>query len=457
MNNALQRKLSEALAASDNEKHHRLGLDRVLSGYLAWSKSDACPSPEIAAEYLGHLATCHSSRTAQSVFATFQVAAGYAWGARETRHLATTIRSARLTDKPARRTVKDRLADELAKLPAALQPAFRRAIAVTQAGTKAPPGVPHLSVDRLNALLRGLAGWCAFRQSQDVRPTGGGFMAYATYLEGTGVAAITVYTYLERIYSGYALAVAGFSSLACRLVIDDWAARADSEPSRRNKTARIVGASTLEALGYELIGTARNAPFIGLHAARNFRNGLLLVLGVSLPQRTRALSWLAFDKTLFLEGDFTIRIHLSGEAIKQRETKKRRKPYIRVLRNEALWRALEEYRTIYRPLYDDGTWLFPSQLSRTEGISEMELGKRCGDLTVRYLGVRISIHDLRDNVATESSEEMENGGLIAPRLLDHSDPRTTKAHYDHAEDVRITREFGAFIDAKRQPGEPLRL
>jgi integrase len=52
---------------------------------------------------------------------------------------------------------------------------------------------------------------------------------------------------------------------------------------------------------------------------------------------------------------------------------------------------------------------------------------------------------------------MENGGLIAPALLGHKDPETTRAHYDHAEDVRITREFGAFIDVKRRPGEPLQL
>jgi integrase len=456
VSNALREKLAEALTASGNEKHRRLGLDRALSAYLAWSRSDASPSPEVATAYLDHLVRCHGA-AAQSRFATFQIAAGYAWGARETRHLSLTLRDTRVTEKPARQAVATRLEGLLGKLPPALQPAFRQVVAVSLAGKKAPPGVPHLSKDRIEALLRGLVEWYAFRRPQDIRPTGQGFLDYAAHLRSTGVAAVTIHSYLEWIYSGYKIPFPGFSSVACRLVIDDWAAQSEREPSRRKKPMRIVGASTLEALGYEIIETARNAPFIGLHAARDFRNGLLLVLGVSLPQRARALSWLAFDGTLFLEGDYTIRIHLPGEAIKQRETRKRRKPYVRVFRNEALWRALDEYRTTYRPLYDNGNWLFPSQLSRTEGVSEKQLGVLCRNLTKRHLEVRVSIHDLRDNVATEASEEMENGGLIAPSLLGHSDPRTTKAHYDHAEDVRVTREFGAFIDAKRRPGVPLQL
>jgi integrase len=457
VSNPLQERLAKALAASGNEKHQRLGLGQALASYLNWSDSDACPSPQVAAVYLDHLGQHQDRAVAQARFAKFQIAAGYAWGARETRHLAVTLRDARVIDKPARRSDRDRLEGLLGDLPDVFHAAFRRVITVNLTGSKTPPGVPHLSVARIEALLRSLAGWCAFRQPQDTRPTGQGFMAYAALLEEEGKAAVTIQSYLERIYSGYVIAFPGFWSLACRLVIDDWSARADREPARRNKTERVVGASTLEALGYEIIETARNAPFIGLHAARDFRNGLLLALGVSLPQRARALSWLAFDATLFLEGDFTIRIQLPGQAIKQREPKKRRKPYVRTFRNEALWRALEEYRAIYRPLYDDGNWLFPSQLSRTEGISEHQLGVLCGDLTERLLDVRVSIHDLRDNVATEASEEMENGGLIAPALLGHKDPKTTKAHYDHAEDVRVTKEFGAFIDAKRRPGEPLRL
>ena len=117
MSNPLQRRLAEALAASGNEKHQRLGLGHALASYLTWADSDACPSPEVAAAYLNHLAQKQDWAAAQSCFATLQIAAGYAWGARETRHLAVTLRGARVTDKPARRAAKDRLEGILERLP----------------------------------------------------------------------------------------------------------------------------------------------------------------------------------------------------------------------------------------------------------------------------------------------------------------------------------------------------
>ena len=237
--NALQRRLADGLAASGSEAHRRLRLDRALSDYLTWSGSEACPSSAVAAAYLADLHDRHARKSAESFFATFQLAAGYAWGARQARHLAITLRDARVTDKPARKTAAARLGALAETLPLAFQPAFRQVAAVNLAGAKAPPGVPHLSAARIEALMRGLARWCAFRPPQDVRPDGPDSWLTPLCSKKKATPRSRSWPISSGFYSGYAVAFPEFASMSCRLVIDDWAARADAKrPAASRQSAR---------------------------------------------------------------------------------------------------------------------------------------------------------------------------------------------------------------------------
>lgn len=453
--------LGAALERRGTPEHRRMDLAGALSAWLGWTESHACPTVEAAGAYLDGLVAKHGRSGAQGRYATFQIAAAYTWGAHATRHLATVLRSRLVTEKPLVATGAAAYATPLARLPEAWWPGFERIIATQVSGGGKGAGV-HWSETRIRSVLASLAAWHEFRTAagQSPVPSGAGFEHWAAALRdpartGGAVAATTVATYLARVLDGYGAAVApGFHSAACRLVIDDWTARAEEEPTRRNKTARTVGASTLYMLGLEMIDEAMAAPVIGIASARTCRNGLLLSVGACLPQRARALSWLVFDETLFLEAGFIIRVFLPAAALKGLEKRKgRRRPFERTFRNRRLWGALDTWRRVFRPLYDEGAWLFPSQLSTREGISEDRLGAICRAETRARLGVAISIHDVRDNVATEASEYLDGGALKAAGLLDHRDPRTTLAHYDHADDLRVLHEHGRFL-AEKQADAP---
>ena len=440
-------------------------LGPALSAWLAWAGSHACPTVGAAEAFLDGLIATHGPAGAQSRFATFQIAAGYTWGPHATRHLAQVLRSRLVAEKPARLTGTAAFAAGLARLPDAWRPSFQ-AIIATQVVGFGDPGTVHWSKARIRSVMASLAAWYAFCEDtgRSPVPSGTGFEAWAEALtapdrDGGPVGATTVTSYLARVHDGYGSVIApGFRSTACRLVIDDWAAQADKEPSRRSKTARNVGASTLYSLGLQMVEEAMAAPVIGLASARTCRNGLLFAVGACLPQRARALSWLSYGQTLFLDPDFTIRIFLPAAAIKMRETKKRkRKPFERTFQNQRLWNALDTWWRIFRPLYDEGAWLFPSQLSLTEGISEDRLGAICRAETLDRLGVAVSVHDIRDNVATEASEAMENGAIRAATLLGHRDPRTTLDCYDHSVDLRVLREHARFIEERQTPGPSLLL
>ena len=68
-----------------------------------------------------------------------------------------------------------------------------------------------------------------------------------------------------------------------------------------------------------------------------------------------------------------------------------------------------------------------------QGLSEHQLGRLAGDLTLNAFDVRVPIHRFRDNVATEISETLPNGGRLGPAALGHCNRATTQRHYAHAE------------------------
>ena len=65
---------------------------------------------------------------------------------------------------------------------------------------------------------------------------------------------------------------------------------------------------------------------------------------------------------------------------------------------------------------NDGTAIcFPSLLEVDPGSRPPQLGSVAGNLTQKHLGVRISVHRVRDNVATEASDrKYKSGGSPLP-------------------------------------------
>lgn len=129
-----------------------------------------------------------------------------------------------------------------------------------------------------------------------------------------------------------------------------------------------------------MIDDAHMRSMRGLYAAKGFRNGLMLAIGAALPERARALSYLAFERTLFLLEGGHIHVQLPASALKMLERLKLRSDgRDTVFRNQRLHTALLEYRTMYRPLFDDGDCLFPSMKSAGTAIAEGHIGKLTGE------------------------------------------------------------------------------
>jgi len=239
-----------------------------------------------------------------------------------------------------------------------------------------------------------------------------------------------------------------YQSDACSFVDADWRERAKHAPSSTKTGNQLVGASTIYAFGFRLFDEARSRQVRGVSAAMVFRNGLILAIGAALPERARALTWLEFGRTVTLVGRNHIHVELPGEALKYPEARKSSEGYDVLFENPGLAAALHEYRAIYRPLFNDGLHLFPSFHGKPGSVQSCQLGQLTGKLTENEFGVRIPIHRLRDNVATEAAEDLVGGACGSKTLLRHVDERTTRRHYDHSEGLAAASEFEDFIESR---------
>jgi len=354
-----------------------------------------------------------------------QAAAPSLWGMSYASMIAIILRQRRRAPRAIGKSKTEVLRALIARLPEEWQPGLI-------ARMSSEPGYRKLkwSADHLDAVTRALLrwlGWCE-NLGHDVKPAGTTFHTYACDLAQEGVSKRSASDYLGRILSGYSTACdTGFTSVACDHVISRLNARGKAEGRPTKTGEQLVGASVIFDLGIEIIENARVQGPRGLFAARDYRNGLLLATAAAVPQRARALSHFDIGRTIMLLERPNLHVRLPGSALKLRECEKQQGGYDRVLANPVLWDAIDEYRRVFRPLFDDGTAMFPSLLEVDARISAAQLGSVAGNLTQKHLGVRISVHRVRDNVATEASEELQSGGYIAPVLLDNRNPATTMA------------------------------
>lgn len=430
-----------------------------LRAFAAWRGPDlplaAPPSRHEVERYLAECSAQHGGHLGAFRLYRVQAAAPVVWGMPYASMIAVIRRQRQRAPKTNRKSKTDSVRALIARLPEEWQPGLVARMSSEPGNRRQKWSDDHLT-SVAHALLRWL-GWCD-SSGHSVRPAGVTFHAYAGDLAQEGVATRSVSDYLGRILSGYATACdPGFASVACDHVISRLNARAKVEGSATKTGEQLVGASTIFDLGLEIIDNARASGPRDLFAARDFRNGLLLMAAAAVPQRARALSHFEIGRTVILLARPYVHVRLPGSALKLREYEKEQAGYDRVLENPVLWDAIDEYRRVFRPLFDDGSAMFPSLLEVGEKVSAAQLGHLTGNLTEKHLGVRISVHRVRDNVATEASEELAGGGYIAPVLLDNRNPATTMASYDHAQGVRAARDHAEFIASRRSYSATLRL
>lgn len=325
------------------------------------------------------------------------------------------------------------------------------------------PGDVIWSADYCLAVTAALGRWAEYAAGGHVPliPAGAMLDRYGAWLidatpDRKPVSLRTASDYLSRIHAGLSLIAPETVSRARKFVIRDWRERADRLGATTKTGAQLVGASTLYALGFDLMQEGRSRPLRGLHAAKDFRNSILFAVAASLPERARALSALDFESTLRVSEGEVNHVRIPAEMLKLREDRKDGEPFDLIFHNSELAEALRKYRHTYRPLFDDGSWLFPSIHSTKHAISEKQIGRLAGDITQRVLGVRIPIHRLRDNVATEASENLDGGRVATKVLLRHTDIATGNS-YDHSDGMQASREFGGYIESRRSAPADLAL
>ena len=390
-------------------------------------------------------------------FAYLQGVAAKVWGPERTAHFARVLRDARVSPKALDQCPWQNAERLVGLLPVEWRTPLLEQIAISKKG-HAVLGRTIWSADYTKSVLAALGRWAAYcaSQGQDTVPTATSLHAYGGHLlrpcgNGQPTTTGTAANYLQRIMAGLAVATRGrFRSKACDFVVADWRERSRVEGASTKTGSQLIGASALYGFGFRLIAEANARPMRGLEAAKIFRNGLIFAVGAALPERARALTWLEFDMTLKLIDGSHIHIDLPGEALKYPEARKAQEGYDVIFENPGLAEALHAYRADFRPLFDDGLHLFPSVHGKPGAITSAQLGRLTGDITEREFGVRIPIHRLRDNVATEASEHLIGGAYAAKSLLRHVDEAITRRHYDHSEGLKAAQEFDDFIEKRRE-------
>ncbi|MHA7876353.1 site-specific integrase [Roseivivax sp.] len=426
-----------------------------MNAHLTLLRDMRAAEPHSGVPQQGELATHLQDRfaavgkSAWAEFAHAQRVAAEIWGAEATAHFGQVLRAARVSAKTKRKTDWQLAEEAIGPLPRPWREALRDHGELSNRGERVK-GARIWSAAHLRNVALALERWADHCNVTGLpsTPNGANLDAYARAVADRATAR-TAADYTARILSGFSIIAPGFASEACDFVAQDWKERAAKEGSSTKTGAQLVGARRIYDLGFELMDAARARPVRGSQAAKEFRNGLLLTLATALPQRARAMSALASGTTLQLIGDHTIRIWLPARLLKLPEDQKNGEPFERLLTSRELYEAIEEYLEKFRSIFDDGTFLFPSSLNRGEAVTEKHLGRLAGDLTERAFGVRVSLHRLRDNVATDASECLPAGGRKAASLLGHKDERTTQRHYDHSQGVAVAQEFIDLVEKGR--------
>ncbi len=379
------------------------------------------------------------------------------WGADAAGVATRALRAARCALTCATATDWGRAEVAIARLPAEWQEPYRTVLLRSReaAGRPINPAGPVLSAATLRSTAYTLSAWRAWcdKAERSFSPSAGGFEDWANDMKALGHTPGAIAGQLRAALIGLRLVCPDADFRGAVWVASDWSDEACLVPPPTKPAAGVVPATEIFALGRRLVVEADAWPLRNITTACAYRDGLLLMVATALPQRARALSRLDSASTFRLLKQQIIRVDLPGRVLKRREGRKRLPGYHATLENPVLWEACDRYLRHYRPLFDEGSHLWPSTRRRGKALDPQRLSEIVAGLTQEHLGTHVSIHRLRDAVATEACEDMPEGGRIAPTLLGHADPRVTDRHYDHSAGVSAARDLAAVLPkaARRRP------
>jgi integrase len=236
----------------------------------------------------------------------------------------------------------------------------------------------------------------------------------------------------------------------------------------KDKFDRVVLTERLVEAGLTLFREAE-ADIHGLPLGRALatRNGLMVALLAPCPIRLKNFAALEIGSTLVKLEDVWW-IHLS-------ETKSGRPDHRPV--PTFLTGFIERYLDVYRPILLQWSSGHEARLNLGNGPSQMQtktaspkntttglwisrLGcpLKYGSValaiteTVRMtLGVPVTPHQFRSAGATSAALHASKSPHLASALLQHTDPKTTEAHYIRASSLSVARHFAALIGDLRTP------
>lgn len=392
--------------------------------------------------------------TAFQEFAYLQKVAAEIWGPERTSHFALVLRMTRVAPKVEKVSRWKMPGAVISQLPVDWQSSLQAVAERSKAG-RISPGFTIWSADYLGAVATALRRYVDYARSHGANliPAGSDLHHYAMWLTNPtnseyGVSVRAAADYLIRIKAGVAIIDPFTVSPGRDFVVRYWREKAEAGGTPTKTGDQLVGAVAIYDLGFQLIEQARAEPMRGIKAATIYRNGLILVLGIALPQRARAISALIFNSTLWVQQLDRLHVRIPARMLKMREDRKAGDPFDVIWHNARLATALEEYRRFFRPLFDDGSCLFPSIHAPGQSISEKRIGQLSAAITEEMLGVRIPIHRFRDNAATDAAENLFGGRFATAALLGHADIGSGDP-YDHSDGVKAAAEFGSFLDSRR--------
>ena len=424
------------------------------------------PTSAVWGAYLNELREMRGDSAAFRAMERLGVVVSHLWGEEVLHALKVAMRKPPYPKRGARvRTKWDRAARSISYLPLECQAPFwdlfERSLAAEKSkGRRILPKNIVRSADTLHNMTRALSCWLDWQTDghhfapgchDNFRPTGNGCEAWAKLMIAQGKSMGTAQARLEALLSSWRLVKPEHDLEAAEWVAHDWSARARRTPPATKTAAGTVPATTIFDLGRRLVREAETCKERTRAGAEMVRDGLLLMLATSLPQRATPIAALDNGTTLQLLQRPLVQINIPGSLLKGRQAVRRhRTAYIVTLENPEVWDALVNYFRNWRPLLDDGTYLWPSMRCRGRALRSDRLSMIMGNLTERHLGTRVSLHRVRDAVATEAIEHMPQGAVLAPVLLGHRDARTTARHYDHAQGIAASRAWSDRIAHPRR-------
>lgn len=427
------------------------------SAFMEWrGKKYGPPSPAEWDKFLDFLLLTRSRAAAFSVVERLQTYLNDTWGSEAADAAMYAVRCRRCAPTFSSRTEWDRAEVAIASLPDQWRDAFYKCLI----RSRDMPCMPSTKdVIYSAATLRGtaytLSAWYVWCQAsgRPFEPSAIGFENWALEMQADGRTPATIAGRLRMLLMGLKIIFATEDFDGAAWVASDWsdAARLVAPPTKH--AAGVVPATDIFYLGQQIIAELDVQALGRITAAAAYRDGLLLMIAAALPQRARALSHLDSATTFRLLDWPLLRVDLPGRFLKRRHSNRTRRGYHATLDNNILWAAYDTYLHDHRPLLDDGTHLWPSLRRRGKSLDPQRLAGIISKLTETHLGTRVSLHRVRDAVATEVCEHIPSGGQIASRLLDHSDPRIVARHYDHSTGVIVSRDLASVLSngARKRP------